>query len=102
MAENVSPDQPHTSITYVPSRQRFEARTRDGETLGVLYYRREGDVVVFTHTEVEDEYEGEGVGSQLARVALDQVRSEGLTVDPQCPFVRSWIDKHEDYQDLVA
>ena len=95
-------DTPDTSITDVPSRQRFEARTADGDVVGFSAYRRTGDVVVFTHTEVDDAYEGSGVGSQLARVALDQVRSEGLQVDPQCPYIRAWIERHEDFQDLVA
>ncbi len=102
MAENANSDSPDTSVSDVPSRQRFEARTGDGDTVGILTYQREGDVVVLAHTEVEDEYEGGGVGSQLARVALDQVRTEGLKVDPQCPFVRDWIDGHEDYQDLIT
>ena len=102
MAGNANADSPDTSVTDVPSRQRFEARTGDGNTVGILTYEREGEVVVFSHTEVEDDYEGGGVGSQLARVALDQVRTEGLKVDPKCPFLRDWIDRHEDYQDLVA
>lgn len=102
MAETANAGSPDASVTDVPSRQRFEARTGDGDTIGILTYEREGDVVVFSHTEVEDDYEGGGVGSQLARAALDQVRTEGLKVDPKCPFVRDWIDKHEDYHDLVA
>ena len=90
------------SITDVPSSQRFEARTADREVAGFAAYHRDGDVVRLTQTEVDDAYEGMGVGGRLARVALDQIRNEGLTVDPQCPFVASWIDKHPEYQDLVA
>ena len=56
--------------------------------------------IVFTHTEVLRE--GHGVGSALARSALDAVRADGeLEVVPLCPFIRAWIDKHPDYQDLV-
>ena len=102
MAENADSGRPDTTVTDVPSRQRFEARTGAGDTVGTLTYERAGDVVVFSHTEVEDDYEGGGVGSQLTRAALDQVRTEGLKVDPRCPFVRDWIGKHEEYRDLVA
>ncbi|CAN5790767.1 hypothetical protein BH20ACT6_BH20ACT6_03990 [soil metagenome] len=101
----MTPDSPHSSevsITDVPSRQRFEARTPDGEVVGFTAYHRNGRVVTLPHTEVDDAYEGQGVGSQLARVALDQIRVEGLAVDPQCPFVAGWVERHEDYQDLVA
>ena len=34
--------------------------------------------------------------------ALDAVRADGeLKVVPLCPFIKKWIDKHPDYQDLV-
>ena len=91
-----------TSVTDVPARQRFEARTADGGVAGFSAYERHGDTVVITHTEVDDGHEGQGVGGQLARVALDQLRTEGLRVDPRCPFVAGWIERHPDYQDLVA
>jgi uncharacterized protein len=44
----------------------------------------------------------QGLGGQLARAALDDVRGRGLAVRPDCPFIRSWIAKHPDYADLVA
>lgn len=60
------------------------------------------DVIVFTHVEVHPAFEGQGVGSALARFALDAVRSDGTRqVVPQCPFMKAWIGKHPDYQDLV-
>jgi predicted GNAT family acetyltransferase len=80
---------------------RYEARVA-GELAGFAAYRVQGDRVVFTHTEVDDAYEGQGVGSALARAALDAVRASGRSAVPQCPFIRSWIDKHPDYADLVA
>ncbi len=85
-----------------PEQQRFEARTRDGEVAGFAAYQHRGDVVVFTHTEVADAYEGSGVGSVLVRSALDLVRAEGRSVRPDCPFVRGWIERHRDYADLLA
>ena len=81
--------------------QRYEARV-DGELAGFAAYQRDGDRVVFTHTEVDDAYEGQGVGSALARSALDDVRATGRNAVPLCPFIRDWIDKHPDYADLVA
>jgi len=90
------------SITDVPARQRFEARSPAGEVVGFTAYQRDGDVVAMTHTEVDDAYEGQGVASRLVRVALDQMRVQGLQIDPQCPYVASWIKRHADYQDLVV
>ena len=80
---------------------RYEARV-DGELAGFAEYRVRGERVVFTHTEVDDAYEGQGIGSALARAALDEVRAAGRKAVPQCPFIRSWIDRHPEYADLVA
>lgn len=80
---------------------RFEVLV-DGEVAGVIDYRRDGDTWVLPHTEVKPAYEGQGLAGELVRAALDQARAEGLTVDPQCPYVARWIQRHPDYQDLVA
>jgi predicted GNAT family acetyltransferase len=50
---------------------------------------------------VPPELGGKGIGSRLIRSALDQVRSDGLKVIPECPFVKAFIEKHTDYQDLL-
>jgi predicted GNAT family acetyltransferase len=61
-----------------------------------------GELVVFTHTETDPAFEGQGVASTLVRWALDDVRERGLSVVPVCPFVKAYIGKHEDeYGDLV-
>jgi predicted GNAT family acetyltransferase len=81
---------------------RYEARV--GEEIGgfAVYALRDG-VIDFQHTEVDDALEGQGVGSSLARAALDDVRRRGdLTVVASCPFIAEWIDRHPDYQDLLA
>ena len=81
--------------------QQYEAFI-DGEKVGFAEYQLTDRLVVFTHTEVEDRCEGMGVGSALARAALDDVRREGSRkVLPLCPFIKNWIEHHEDYQDLV-
>jgi predicted GNAT family acetyltransferase len=84
-----------------PAEHRYEARV-DGTLAGVAQYSLGEKEIVFTHTEVDDSFEGRGVGSSLARSALDDVRRRGgLAVVPQCEFIKGWIDQHPDYQDLV-
>jgi hypothetical protein len=73
----------------------------DGELARSAYYQRRGDRVVFTHTGVDDAYEGRGVGSALAGSALDMVRSRGERVVPLCPFIAAFIRRHATYRDLV-
>lgn len=84
-----------------PDESRFEASV-DGELAGFSAYEVSDGVITFTHTEVDDAYEGRGVGSLLVRGALDAVRADGSRrVRPYCPFVRAWIKKHPAYVDLT-
>lgn len=84
-----------------PEHEYYEVSV-DGRRAGLAAYELHGTVIAFTHTEVDDAYEGQGLGSRLARYALDDVRARGLTVRPLCPFIKSWIRRHPDYRDLLA
>jgi uncharacterized protein len=88
------------TVTDVPEAGRYEARAGD-RVQGQAAYERQGDRVVFTHTVVDPDAEGSGVGSTLVREALDDVRARGLRAVPHCSFVRAWIERHPDYADLV-
>ncbi len=84
-----------------PEQHRYEAHI-DGELAGFAEYQLTDELVVFTHTEVGDRFEGKGVGSALARFGLDDVRATGTRkVMPLCPFIKGWIGKHPEYTDLV-
>lgn len=89
------------TVTNAPDASRYEIRDGD-RLLGHADYERDGDVVVFTHTEVDQDSGRSGLGSALVRAALDDVRARGGSVVPQCSFVRGWIGKHEEYADLVG
>ncbi|MGI8858437.1 MAG: GNAT family N-acetyltransferase [Thermomicrobiales bacterium] len=78
---------------------RFEARI--GDYLAVAEYRRVGDTITFTHTEVPKLLEGRRIASSLARTALEQAQAQQLTVIPQCPFFASYIRRHPEYAPLV-
>jgi predicted GNAT family acetyltransferase len=83
-----------------PSAGRFEL-TIDGRT-AFAAYTASGRSIVFTHTEVPAEMQGKGVGSTLARGALDAARSRNAEVVPLCPFMASFIRSHPQYLDLVS
>ncbi|ROR92938.1 GNAT family N-acetyltransferase [Nocardioides aurantiacus] len=88
-----------TAVTRNEDRSRWEVRV-DDQLVGFAAYQRTPDEIVFTHTEIDDGHEGEGLGGHLVRAALDDVRAEGLKALPICPFVQAFLDRHEDYQDL--
>ena len=79
--------------------QRFEANV--GGNLAVVEYRRQGNIIVFTHTEVPEELEGQGIAARLARTALEHARAQHLTVVPLCRYIAGYIRRHQEYVDLV-
>ncbi|MDQ6680993.1 MAG: N-acetyltransferase [Pseudomonadota bacterium] len=81
-------------IQHQPEQGVFETRI-DGAR-GLIAYRLEGQVMVLTHTEVAAELEGRGIAGDLVRAALDHARSNGLTVDPQCDYARSYMQRHPE------
>ncbi|MBN9049830.1 MAG: N-acetyltransferase [Rhizobiales bacterium] len=83
-----------------PARHRFELEV-DGH-LAIAVYSLAPGVITFIHTEVPDALAGRGIGSRLAKGALAQVRDRGLKVVPRCPFIRGYIEKHPEWQDLLA
>jgi predicted GNAT family acetyltransferase len=88
------------TVVDAPAARRYEARFGE-DVAGFTEYTLDGDRIIFTHTEVDKAYEGEGIGGALARGALDDARARGLAVVPRCPFIRGWIARHPDYADLV-
>lgn len=88
-------------LSHNQSESRYEAHI-DAELAGFAEYQVTDELVVFTHTEVAPRFEGQGVGSALARYALDDVRAQGTRkVMPLCPFIKGWIGHHREYVDLV-
>ena len=84
-----------------PDRGRYEASI-DGAVAGFVQYRLEGDRITFIHTEADPAFKGSHVGTKLARFVLDDARARGLKVRPDCPFIRRYIARHPDDQDLVV
>jgi len=89
-------------VTDNTEQHRFEARL-GGALAGFAVYRREPGRIAFVHTEVDPAFEGKGIGGALARQALDGVRDDGtVQVVAACPFIAAWIQRHPDYQPLLA
>lgn len=93
-------DEKQIVVTDATERNRFVA-TVDGEPAGFLVYRLRPGLLALIHTEVDERFEGHGVGSRLARFALEQARAKGLEVLPFCPFVNEWMRRHPEFNDLV-
>jgi uncharacterized protein len=91
---------PPPEIVDEPDAGRFTIKV-DGRRAGYSTYRRHEGKIAFRHTEIDPEFEGQGLGGQLVKASLEQAREEGATVLPFCPFVREYIERHPDWLDLV-
>jgi predicted GNAT family acetyltransferase len=80
--------------------RRWEVRQGD-EVIAYAEYRATADRMIFTHTVVRPEFEGRGIGSRLARTALDDAVARGLRITPYCPFIRAYLRRHPDYGQWV-
>lgn len=88
-------------VVDVPEESRYELRLH-GRLIGLAAYRRRDGRIAFTHTEVDESCEDRGCGSRLAEAALEDARRQGLDVVPLCPFIARYIERHPEYEQLVA
>lgn len=84
-----------------PERRRWEVRDGD-EVVAYAEYRLSVGRITFTHTVVDPEHEGRGIGSRLARMVLDDAVARGLRIIPRCPFIRAYLGRHTEYADWVG
>ncbi|PZG07449.1 GNAT family N-acetyltransferase [Nonomuraea aridisoli] len=89
-----------TEVVDNPTENRFEIHV-DGKLAGFADYRLLPTKVIFTHTEVLPEYEGQGLAGKLVGHALQVSADTGLRVVPACPYVAKYIERHPEFKELV-
>ena len=88
-------------IVAVPAESRYVLMI-EGERVGFMDYRLRDEVFIAVHTEIDPAYAGQGLGELLVRHVLDHVRDTGMSLRPLCPFVRRFLHKHHEYDDLLV
>jgi uncharacterized protein len=94
-------EQQRTRVTDNADLHRYEIFL-DDTLAGFATYRDRPGTRIVLHSEVSPEFEHHGLASELARAALDDIRSRGMHVVPRCPFFARYIAEHDDFADLVA
>ena len=87
-------------ITVNEASNQFELNLERG--LALVSYELDGKTISILHTEVPEEFEGQGIASHLAKFALDYARENHLKVKNYCRFVQVYLRQHPEYQDLVV
>jgi len=91
-----------TEVLNDPTLNRYELLV-DGEHVGAADYQIRDNVLTFVHTEIDPAHEGEGLGSELARGALNLVRADTeYRVRATCPFIKAYLGRHPEYEDLLT
>jgi len=90
----------NTRVHDNAEQHRYEITVDDVMT-GFVRYVRRGGRAYFVHTEIDPKHEGAGLGSALARGALDSQRELGEAVVPLCPFIRGYVERHPEYADVI-
>ncbi len=91
---------PEVAVRANGVEHRFELYV-DGAPAGFVAYQLQDNTYALTHTEIDPEFEGRGLGSTLISGALDQIQAAGHLVVPVCPFVLSFLRRHKEYLVLV-
>ncbi len=94
---------PPLHVQRDPARDRYVATLGDAQRIAALVdYEDTRRGIVLVHTEVQEGFEGQGIGSRLVKAVFDDVRSRGGKVIPQCPFILRWLERHPEQHDLLA
>jgi uncharacterized protein len=89
-----------TKVVHNREQLRYEVYS-DGELAGFSRYHRTGDRVVLTHTQIDDAFSGQGLGTVLAAGALDDIVAGGKVIVPSCPFIAKYLEKTDKYDGHV-
>lgn len=78
-------------------------RAMDNETAaGEMTYVWVGtDKFIIDHTEVDEAYNGKGVGKQLLMKAVEFARDNNLKIIPLCPFAKRMFDRMPEIGDVL-
>jgi hypothetical protein len=96
----MSESTPDFEVVFNEEARQFELVV-DKHKAKVTYVMLSPTSIIFTHTMVPISLKGQGIASYLAKYVLDYARENNLSVIPQCPFIRSYIERHPEYDDLV-
>ena len=82
-------------------RHRYYASI-DGREAHIRFAPAGAGTLDFQHTEVPPELRGQGIGAELVRQALEDVRARGERIIATCPYVKTYLARHPEYRPLAV
>ena len=81
--------------------QRLHFETKLENEYAFIEYRWLRGALVLMHTLVPEKDEGKGIAGALAKFALEYARDKKLPLIVYCPYVRAYMQRHPEYDDLL-
>lgn len=90
-------------IKHIENKEKgYFAATKDGRDAGLMtYVYTDGGRFIIDHTEVDDEFSGQGVGKAMVNAAVAFARENGLKIIPLCPFVKVMFKRNPVFDDVL-
>ena len=74
----------------------------NGSKVGELNYLISSPTeITLYHTEVDEKFHGEGLGSDLVAAAVKHARAHGLKIIAKCPFTAHVFNDKPEYKDVL-
>lgn len=88
------------NITHNSIQNRFESEQNG--LIAVADYRLNSGVMTVTHVIVPPALRGGGLATALAEEIVAHARREKIKIEPQCPFMAAYLEKHPETHDVRA
>jgi predicted GNAT family acetyltransferase len=66
------------------------------------YFKSAPQQLTIYHTEVGEQFRGQGIGRDLVSAAVDYARANSLKIIPKCPYAKKIIDETPEFGDVLA
>ena len=83
------------TVRHDETSSRYEVLVGDA-VAGYAEYDLGDGSITFVHTVVDDAYEGQGLGSALAKGALTDAKERGLRIESRCSFLSGYLERHPE------
>lgn len=95
--DDAEPFSPNVRTARNDQLHRYELRVNGELAVYTQFVDRPGHID-FIRTETAERFKGRGLAKILAHFALDDVIAAGKRIIPHCPYIASYLRKHEGYE----
>ena len=97
---NMKPEFENIALHDNKADNRFEMKFEN--TLSLVEYEIDGDIISLLHTEVDPALEGRGAGTAIVEKVLEEIKKRGMQLIPLCPFVVAYIKRHPEWEEIIV